>query len=216
MEFNKEFLSLRKSLGLTQGEMATRLGLSSNYVSLLESGSKEPSDAIRRHVELIQRVADAGLGSKSQSQVASYEDYSGVVREDPVPYGRTRMIPVIGWAHAGSAESYEEIPETWQCKVPTECRDAKAFAVSLEGDSMEPRFGDGDLIIVQPSETAYSGCYVVAKFASDGVIFRRVEMSGTTISLVPLNERYPVTSHSPDEFSWIYPVWGRWTQIWKR
>jgi SOS-response transcriptional repressor LexA len=127
-----------------------------------------------------------------------------------------RMIPVIGWAHAGSAESYEEIPPTWQCKLATECRDAKAFAVTLEGDSMEPRFGEGDFIIVQPSETPYSGCFVVAKFANDGVIFRRLEMSGPVISMVPLNERYQVTTHRQEDFAWIYPVWGRWTQIWKK
>ena len=81
---------------------------------------------------------------------------------------------------------------------------------------MEPRFGEGDLIIVQPSETAYSGCFVVAKFVNDGVIFRRIEMSGPVISLVPLNERYSVTTHEAEEFTWIYPVWGRWTQIWRR
>lgn len=126
------------------------------------------------------------------------------------------MIGVTGWAHAGEAESYEEIPEPWKGKIPTECRDPKAFAVILEGDSMEPKFSEGDLLVVQPTEQAHSGSLVVAKFANDGVIFRRFEITGKTVTLVPLNTRYQASQHSIEEFSWIYPVWGRWTQIWRK
>lgn len=81
---------------------------------------------------------------------------------------------------------------------------------------MEPKFTDGDVLVVQPNEQPYSGCYVVARFADDGVIFRRMEMSGGKIVLKPLNDGWPATFHMMEEFSWIYPVWGRWTQIWKR
>lgn len=126
------------------------------------------------------------------------------------------MIPVVGWAHAGEAGSYEEIPKAWQEKIPTESPDPHAFAVELEGDSMEPKFSEGDVLIVQPSEQPYSGCFVVARFINDGIIFRRMEMSGDQIVLQPLNERWPMSTHSPDEFAWIYPVWGRFTRIWKR
>lgn len=140
-----------------------------------------------------------------------------MLREDPLPYrAGPRMIPVAGWAHAGEAESYEEIPKGWQERIPTDCIDPHAFAVSLEGDSMEPKFSDGDILIVQPSEQPYSGCYVVAKFINDGIIFRRMEMSGDEIVLQPLNDRWPVSKHAKDEFAWIYPVWGRITRIWKR
>lgn len=210
-EFKTPFHQLlrvtRKQLGLTQEEMGKRLGVSGNWISLLESGNEEkarPSD------QLIMSVQRMSLDPPSRIVEST------MICEDLAPCGKTRMIPVIGWAHAGSAESYEEVPSAWQCMIPTECRDTKAFAVSLEGDSMEPRFSDGDLIIVQPSETAYSGCFVVAKFVNDGVIFRRIEMSGPAISLVPLNERYSVSTHAAEEFAWIYPVWGRWTQIWRR
>jgi SOS-response transcriptional repressor LexA len=132
----------------------------------------------------------------------------------------TRVIPVVSWAHAGEAAAYEELPESWREKVPTECRDPKAFAVRLEGDSMESTHGlsfrEGDVLVVQPSETAHSGCLVVARFRNDGVIFRRFEVTNKAITLVPLNNRYQASQHQIDEFSWIYPVWGRWTQIWRK
>ena len=146
------------------------------------------------------------------------EEPKRLVREDESPFFDhvCRMIPVIGWAHAGQAGSYDEIPPDWQQKIPTECPDVKAFGVQLEGDSMEPKFSDGDLLIIQPSHSAYSGCFAVARFTDDAVVLRRLEMTGGVIRLIPLNERYPVTEHQPEEFSWIYPVWGRWTQIWRR
>ena len=127
-----------------------------------------------------------------------------------------KTIPVVGWAHAGEAGSYEELPKDWQIRLPTDCPDRHAFAVILEGDSMEPKFSEGDWLIVQPSEVAYSGCLVVARFANDGVIFRRMERNGEEIILKPLNEGWPITRHRPEDFTWIYPVWGRFTPIWRK
>ncbi len=80
------------------------------------------------------------------------------------------------------------------------------------GLSFEP----GDFIVAQPSEQAHSGCFVMARFINDGVIFRRYESTGEKIRLVPLNERYEASDHARSEFLWIYPVHGRYTQLWKR
>lgn len=127
----------------------------------------------------------------------------------------TRRIPVIGWAHAGQAASYEEMPEDWQQMIPTDCRDPKAFAVMLEGDSMEPLFRDGDLLVLMPSQRIHNGCLAVIRLASDGVLLRRVEVREERLRLVPLNPRYEAEEMSGDQISWAYPVWGRWSQVWK-
>lgn len=163
-------------------------------------------------------------GKVNESPVAENVESEAKVKEVTPIYGKKSMtthtairaIPLVGWAHAGDAESYEEIPLSWRDRIPTDCPDSKAFAVVLEGDSMEPKFSDGDILIVQPTAEPHSGCFVVARFADDGVIFRRFEAIGKTIRLVPLNERYLATEHQPSDFSWIYPVWGRITQIWRR
>src|SRR5690606_26219856 len=126
-----------------------------------------------------------------------------------------RRIGVIGWAHAGQAASYEEIPLDWQRTIPTDCRDPNAFAVTLEGDSMEPLFRDGDLIVLMPSERIHNGCIAVVRLASDGVLLRRLEVRGKHLRLVPLNHRYEVEEMPCDQISWAYPVWGKWTQVWK-
>lgn len=126
-----------------------------------------------------------------------------------------RFIPVVGWAHAGEAGNYEELPSDWQQRVPTECRDPQAFAVLLEGESMEPKWSAGDMLILQPGCQPYSGCLAVCRFKDDGVVFRRVEFLPDEVRLIALNPAYPTTSYPRESFSWIYPLWGRWTQVWK-
>lgn len=126
-----------------------------------------------------------------------------------------RRIGVIGWAHAGQAASYDEIPDSWKRMIPTDCRDPHAFAVTLEGDSMEPLFRDGDTLVLMPSERIYNGCIAVLRLASDGVLLRRLETRDQRLRLVPLNPRYEVEEMECDQISWAYPVWGSWTQVWK-
>lgn len=41
---NERIKELRKSLGLTQADFSKRIGLSRNYIALLESGQRIPSD----------------------------------------------------------------------------------------------------------------------------------------------------------------------------
>ena len=124
-------------------------------------------------------------------------------------------VPVVGWAHAGHAASYEELPIQWQETVPTDCRDPRAFSIVLEGNSMEPIFRDGDQLVVMPSEVAHSGCYAVCRFLNDSFVFRRVEIIGDSIRLAPLNDKYEATTHNRAEFSWIYPIWERRSRHWK-
>ena len=195
-------------MGITQSELAERMGLSMSYISQLESDKRTPSDAVETLVRMLEAQMDAGMMGSGNT----LKDDETSNRVKPTQ----KRIPIIGWAHAGQAEAYEEIPGHWQETMATDCPKEKVFAVRLEGDSMEPRFGEGDILVVMTEEPAYSGCFAVVKFRDDGVLFRRIELTGGMVRLMPLNDRYPTSEHAPDEFAWIYPVWGRFTQMWKR
>ena len=191
--------------------MAERMGLSSSYVHQLEVSKRTPSDSVETLVRMMEDQVAAGM-------IEPEGDTKGPNKQDKEAGAAPTFstVPVVGWAHAGSAESYEEMPKDWQDRVPTECRDPKAFAVRLEGDSMEPKFSDGDLLIVQPSEEVFSGCLAIMKLTNDGIIFRRVEKRGDNFRLVPLNAQYGVEEISSELVTWIYPVWGMWRQVWNR
>lgn len=69
------------------------------------------------------------------------------------------------------------------------CADAEPFALQVLGDSMEPEFNDGDIIIVEPAGRIFDGCYVIA-WHNDEHIFRQLMIRAKRWFLKPLNENY--------------------------
>lgn len=73
----------------------------------------------------------------------------------------------------------------------SDCDGAEAFALMVLGDSMEPEFSEGEIIIIEPSGLAGDGSFVLAN--PDGEwIFRQLRRSGEAWRLVPLNAAYDV------------------------
>lgn len=71
--------------------------------------------------------------------------------------------------------------------------DPNAFAIRVCGDSMEPRYHEGDILIISPAVPVASGddCFVRIE-ANHETTFKRVFFDpDDTIRLQPLNERYP-------------------------
>lgn len=73
------------------------------------------------------------------------------------------------------------------------CSAAESFALMVLGDSMEPEFVDGDIIIVEPEGLATDGSYVMA-WLNDEWIFRQLVKEEGGWKLRPLNPKYPSAS----------------------
>ena len=85
----------------------------------------------------------------------------------------------------GEYGEHEEIPTT----VPVSRR---TFALRVHGDSMEPDFTEGMLLIVEPELDPQHGDYVIAKNGSEETTFKQLVMDGADWYLKPLNQRYPI------------------------
>jgi phage repressor protein C with HTH and peptisase S24 domain len=70
------------------------------------------------------------------------------------------------------------------------CTEAEPFALMVKGDSMEPEFNDGHIIMVDPSMPPINGCYVVAEH-DGGYIFRQFRIHDGKQYLQPLHDGYP-------------------------
>lgn len=70
------------------------------------------------------------------------------------------------------------------------CTEAEPFALMVKGNSMEPEFSDGHIIMVDPSMPPVNACYVVAE-TEDEYIFRQLQIRDGSKYLVPLNDLYP-------------------------
>ena len=67
------------------------------------------------------------------------------------------------------------------------------FALRVHGDSMQPEFADGDIIVIDPHAPQDAGCYVVAVHDNQATL-KKLVYDGTTPYLKPLNPQYPMLS----------------------
>jgi DNA polymerase V len=88
----------------------------------------------------------------------------------------------------------------------TGCADSEPFALRVLGDSMEPEFAEGTIIIIEPGGVIEDGCFVVAQHDGE-YVFRQLVRDGVRWLLRPLNDRYPAV-----EIPGIQSIKGRVVQ----
>jgi repressor LexA len=106
-------------------------------------------------------------------------------------------IPLLGLISAG--QPIEAILNRDTREVPPEMvRSDKTFALQVSGDSMigEGIF-DGDIIVVEPSQTARKGQTVVALVNGSEATLKRFRRVGNTVYLEPANPRYKTIAIKP-------------------
>ena len=69
------------------------------------------------------------------------------------------------------------------------CASSEPFALRVLGDSMEPEFRDGCIIIIDPAGVIESGKYVIAEIDGE-YIFRQFMQEQERCYLKPLNSGY--------------------------
>ena len=188
-DFAERIRFWRVSQNQTQAHAAKQLGIDRSYLSQIERG-RAPGNSLRTRFLLMEKsilANHAGNGA--------------------VPYG-LRNLPVLSWAQAGQATDFGEIPSDWEETVPSDATDERAFAVRLRGDSMEPRFSDGDIAILLPSIAATNGEIVVANLKDEGVLCKimHVQLDKNLIKLSSYNPAYPPLERHRDQFHWIFPI----------
>ena len=78
------------------------------------------------------------------------------------------------------------------------CAANEPFALRVLGDSMEPEFPDGCVVIIEPTSNVKSGSYVMAEVDGE-YIFRLFVADNEKYLLKPLNAGYPTLQiENPD------------------
>ena len=75
------------------------------------------------------------------------------------------------------------------------CSSAELFALMVLGDSMEPEFAEGEIIVIEPEGLATDGSFVMAELNGE-LIFRQLVKEGDGWQLRPLNPAYPAAALS--------------------
>src|SRR5688572_1516122 len=69
------------------------------------------------------------------------------------------------------------------------CGSSEPYALRVLGDSMEPEFPDGSIVVVDPGGIVEHGAYVIARY-EDEYIFRQLGIEQGRYLLKPLNPGY--------------------------
>ena len=72
----------------------------------------------------------------------------------------------------------------------TGCASSEPYALRVLGNSMDPEFKEGEIIVVEPGMCCDQNAYVVALF-EDEYIFRQLRVENNDLYLQPLNDSYP-------------------------
>lgn len=174
--------SLRRRAGMQQKELALAVGVAQATVSEWEHGKKDPSgERLERLSELFNVSVGEILGETTPTRTSENE-------------GRIR-VPVYGRIPAGiplnmieDIDDYEELPADM-------ARGGKEyFALRVKGESMMPKYEDGDIIIVRVTPVCENGQDCVVRVNSHDATFKRVYTTPGGIVLQPLNPAFePIT-----------------------
>jgi len=140
---SRNIKQIRLENGLSQHQMARKLGVTQGAVSQWESGRTRPdTDQLIQMSKLFQVSMDY-FASESPER-----DLDGVVEM------RRRAVPVVGEIACGDAITAEENVEEW-IDLPNGV--AADFALKCKGDSMAPTFLDGDYVLIRKQPDVADG-----------------------------------------------------------
>ena len=169
MNFSTRFRLLRAKSGLTQAEIADKLGITGRAVGAWESGRSKPRLDKMAEIAVLFDTTVADLMGEDASEAAIS--------------GTSRMVPLLGFAHMG--EPCDEGALADEVEVPAAIADAhpRGFMVHAQGGCMDNRFPHDALLLVDPDMEPANGQPVLAETEDFGAVVRNYTRGTSTVML---------------------------------
>ncbi len=171
---------LRKQKGWTLAKLGEKVHIAVNTLNQYELGKREPS------FEILLSLADAFNVSVEYLMGKELDkNTEGIILNRKVV-----KIPVFGTIPAGVPidmiedsfiEDEEEIPSEWLRSGN------EFFALKVRGNSMMPKFEDGDVLILKKQDDCESGAFCAVSINHTECTFKKVLKKESGITLMPLN-----------------------------
>lgn len=181
----------REAAKLSQRALARRTGLSQQLISKLESGLIESTTEIFPLAKAL--LVDArwlATGEGGMRPGAGLAE-SGAGRW---------QVPLVSWVAAGLWQDIvlDDLSDRPMIPVTKRVSD-DAYALRIQGDSMEPMFPNRSVIVVDPVIAPQHGSYVVVRLErAEQATFKQLMIDGANAYLKPLNPRYPILEMSEE------------------
>lgn len=180
----KKLKDLRKQKGFTQVQLSKMLHVQQASISAWENDISKPDfDNQMKLADIYGISIDELLGRASGSAVVS----SGV------------KIPVLGKVQAGiPIDAIEEVLD-YEEITPEMASQGKHFALMVRGDSMYPRFVEGDVVIVRCQNDVDTGDIAVILVNGNDATVKKIKKSPQGLTLIPLNTAYDYINYSNED-----------------
>ena len=206
--FGKRLKSARTSLKLTQKELASQIGVKHNSISDWENDKNKPDpDTIELLCGVLEISPNYLLGSRCESSISpselehlkkyrSLDDHGKkivdmVINEEYIrstsPKEQTIFYSIPYSydlpAYAGGGQYVMDIAHFKNVTLSEKPPKGTDFMIRVSGDSMEPKFSDGDKVFIKRNDAVEIG--EIGLFYVDGGIYIKKQGYNELISLNP-------------------------------
>ncbi len=186
MSIGKRLRMLREDLGLKQDSLADLLDVNRASISLYESNKRKPSQKIlMKYAEIFDVSTDYIL--KGYSTPVEGQDYVRIKVYGSIPAG----IPI---------EAIEDISDTEDLSFLKFDKNKDYLGLKVDGDSMFPKYIDGDTVIVEKTPDCESGAdAAVYVNGYEATLKTVIKNPNGTITLKPINPNYAPRTYGPGD-----------------
>ncbi len=168
------------------------------HMERMPSDIRQAFEAQEAENERFRKVIKKLMSSKNSPRgLKGMLTRSGVnIEPEQAPLAPGRLVPVINKVAAGYPAEFDDLDypvgiadDYVRCP---DLHDPNAFAVRVIGDSMEPKFREGDIVIFSPAVEVHNGddCFVRFQMPHETTFKRVFFEENDQIRLQPRNESY--------------------------
>ena len=122
-----------------------------------------------------------------------------------------QRVPVIGYAQAGKEGFFDDagfpVGNGWDEVEFPNVGDPNAYALEVAGESMEPVYRDGDVVIVSPAAGVRRGDRVVVKTTEGEVMAKElVRQSAIKIELTSINQSHGDRTLAAEDVAFMHRI----------
>lgn len=178
----------RRLNGYTQESIAPKLKLTTSAYGSYEQGRNEPPYSKLRMLANIYGISISELtGEPDKKELVEDKDYITINVYGSIPAG----IPI---------EAIEDISDTEDLSFKEYDKNKTYLGLKVDGDSMYPKYLDGDTVIIEKTPDCESGTdaavYVNGYEATLKTVLKN---DNGTITLKPFNTNYAPTTYGPGD-----------------
>lgn len=181
----------RKEIAMSAERLAEKVGVSPATIYRYEKGDIE-----KVPVDVLKNIATAL--NTSPAYLMGWDTSSSIRPAIPAgfePLPEMTTIPLVGSIACGTPITAEEnvearigIPAAWNAD----------FALTCKGDSMAPRYQDGDVVCIRCQPEVENGQIAAVRIGEEATL-KRFYQEGETVTLVPVNPAYtPLVYRGPE------------------